>query len=88
MIAPRSSKRKSGPPLATLVRDALEQYFEDLNGQPPADLYDLVVRQVERPVLEIVMRETRGNISKAAQVLGMNRATLRKKLSKYGLNNK
>lgn len=71
-----------------MVRDSLERYFDDLNGQPPAELYELVVSQVEQPLLEIVMRETRGNISKAAQVLGMNRATLRKKLHKYGLNSK
>ena len=75
-------------PLTEMVRCSLERYFKDLNGQPPADLYDLVVRQVERPLLEIVMREMRGNISKAAQVLGINRATLRSRLIKYGLTDK
>jgi Fis family transcriptional regulator, factor for inversion stimulation protein len=58
---------------------------EDLNGQPAAELYELVMRQVEKPLLEIVMHETRGNITKAAQVLGINRATLRTKLHKYGI---
>ena len=84
----RAGRRHSDQPLASMVRDSLERYFDDLNGQPPAELYELVVSQVEQPLLEIVMRETRGNISKAAQVLGMNRATLRKKLHKYGLNSK
>ncbi len=84
----RAGRRHTDQPLASLVRDSLERYFDDLNGQPPAELYELVVRQVEQPLLEIVMRETRGNISKAAQVLGINRATLRKKLHKYGLTGK
>lgn len=81
--------RKHGElPLCELVADSLERYFEDLNGQPPGKLYDLVLAEVERPLLEIVMRETRGNISRAAQLLGMNRATLRTRLNKYGLHNK
>jgi Fis family transcriptional regulator len=71
--------------LAQQVRLSLQRYFEDLNGQPAAELYELVIAQVEKPMLEIVMRETRGNITKAAQVLGINRATLRTKLNKYGL---
>jgi Fis family transcriptional regulator len=77
--------RELAQPLPELVRTALERYFADLNGQPPADLYEFVIAQVERPLLEIVMRETRGNISRAAQVLGINRATLRTKLAKHGL---
>lgn len=75
-------------PLAELVRHALQRYFKDLEGQLPADLYDLVIAQVERPLLETVLRETRGNLSRAAQVLGMHRTTLRTKLNKYGLNGK
>lgn len=84
----RTGRRHTDEPLVVLVRNSLERYFEELNGQEPADLFDLVIRQVEQPLLEIVMRETRGNISRAAQMLGMNRATLRKKLQKYGLNEK
>ena len=87
-MSARGSGRQVEQPLAELVRTSLQRYFEDLNGQPPAELYELVIAQVERPLLEIVMRETRGNISKAAQVLGINRATLRTKLHKYGLNSK
>lgn len=84
-----AAKRETGDaPLCELVAHSLDRYFEDLNGQPAAELYDLVISQVERPLLEIVMRETHGNISRAAQMLGMNRATLRTRLNKYGINNK
>lgn len=85
-----STKRSKSAdaPLCELVAQSLDRYFKDLNGQPVAELYDLVISQVERPLLEIVLRETRGNISRAAQILGMNRATLRTRLNKYGLNNK
>jgi|LNFM01.1.fsa_nt_gb Fis family transcriptional regulator len=72
-------------PLSFHVKQALERYFADLNGHTPADLYELVLCEVERPLLEEVMRRTRGNISKAAQHLGLNRATLRKKLERYGI---
>jgi Fis family transcriptional regulator len=84
-----AAKKKTGDePLCKLVAHSLDRYFEDLNGQPAAELYDLVISQVERPLLEIVMRETHGNISRAALMLGMNRATLRTRLNKYGINNK
>lgn len=74
-------------PLAGHVRESLEQYFAELNGQPPSNLYDLVLSEIEQPLLDVVMSETRGNLSKAAAFLGLNRATLRKKLKKYGIEN-
>lgn len=74
-------------PLSFHVKQALERYFADLNGHTPTDLYDLVLCEVERPLLEEVLRRTRGNISKAAQYLGLNRATLRKKLERHGIAN-
>lgn len=73
-------------PLAGHVRESLERYFNELNGQAPSALYDLVLAEIEQPLLEVVMSETRGNITKAAAFLGLNRATLRKKLQKYGLD--
>ena len=85
MNAPRGGGRSAEAPLAEAVRRSLQRYFEDLNGQPAAGLYELVIAEVERPLLEMVMRESRGNLSKAAQALGINRATLRTKLHKYGL---
>ena len=72
-------------PLSFHVKQALERYFTDLNGHTPSNLYDLVLCEVERPMLEEVLRRTRGNISKAAQYLGLNRATLRKKLERHGI---
>tara|TARA_Y100001001_G_scaffold37316_1_gene31179 strand:- start:6625 stop:6801 length:177 start_codon:yes stop_codon:yes gene_type:complete len=56
-----------------------------LNGAQPAPVYDMVLREVERPLLEVVMQQTNGNQSRAAEVLGINRNTLRKKLKFYQL---
>ena len=81
------SERDAKPePLSFHVKQAMERYFIQLNGHSPGGLYDFVLSEVERPLLEVVMKRTRGNISKAAQYLGLNRATLRKKLERYGLN--
>jgi Fis family transcriptional regulator len=74
-------------PLAGHVRESLERYFAELNGEPPSNLYDLVLSEIEQPLLDVVMTQTRGNLSKAAEFLGLNRATLRKKLKKYGIEN-
>ncbi|MAA73431.1 MAG: Fis family transcriptional regulator [Salinisphaeraceae bacterium] len=74
-------------PLSYHVRDSLDRYFVALNGsEPPTDLYRMVVEQVEKPLLESVLSYSEGNQSHAACVLGINRATLRKKLRKYGLD--
>ena len=67
------------------VRRALEQYFRDLGGEEPAGLHELMVRSVERPLLEQVMSRAEGNQSLAAQWLGINRNTLRRKLLEHGL---
>jgi len=72
-------------PFSVCVRTALKRYFQDLNGHRPVGLYQLVLAEVERPLLEAVMAFTRGNQSQAAEVLGINRNTLRKKLRHYGL---
>ncbi len=72
-------------PLCRHTEDALEQYFATLNGDRPGDLYDLVIGEVERPLLKAVMDYTQGNQSQAASVLGINRGTLRKKLRTYSL---
>jgi DNA-binding protein Fis len=62
------------------VRLSLEQYFSDLGDTDPSDLYDMVIRCVERPLLEVTMERAQQNQSKAAQMLGVTRNTLRKKL--------
>ena len=73
-------------PLRELIRQALEHYFKQLDGTHPANLYELVVEEVERPLLEMVLNVTQGNQSKAAELLGISRGTLRKKLQHYKLD--
>ena len=72
-------------PLRDMTGDALRTYFRDLNGHKPNALYDLVLGQVEPPLFEAVLDYTGGNQSRAAEILGLNRATLRKKLKQYDL---
>lgn len=72
-------------PLRDLTEEALKKYFKDLNGHKPSELYDLVLGEVEPPLFETVMEYTQGNQSRAAEILGINRATLRKKLKQYYL---
>lgn len=72
-------------PLRERVAETLRIYFHNLGGQAPSNLYDLVLREVEPPLLDIVMKFTRGNQTRAAVILGINRGTLRKKLRQYGL---
>jgi Fis family transcriptional regulator len=67
------------------VRTSLESYFADLDGTEPGGMYDMLVRAVEKPLLEVVMAQADNNQSKAAQWLGMNRNTLRKKLVEHKL---
>lgn len=71
--------------LSESVRTVMDKYFTDLDGHQPADLYDLIISQVEAPLFETVLRHTRGNVSRAAEVLGLNRGTLRNRLRKYDL---
>ncbi|MCP5149841.1 MAG: DNA-binding transcriptional regulator Fis [Ectothiorhodospiraceae bacterium] len=70
-------------PLRTCVREALERYFAQLDGHECQGLFDLVMGEVEAPLLEAVLAHTKGNQTRAAQMLGINRATLRKKLRQY-----
>jgi Fis family transcriptional regulator len=72
-------------PLDECVRSSLETYFHDLDGTEPANLHDMLVKAVERPLLEVVMAQAQYNQSRAAQWLGLNRNTLRKKLLDHGL---
>lgn len=67
------------------IRDNLEGYFHDLRGAEPHAVYDMVVNVVERPMLEVVMQRAEGNQSKAAEWLGINRNTLRRKLLEHKL---
>jgi Fis family transcriptional regulator, factor for inversion stimulation protein len=67
------------------VRRTLNRYFRDLDGQAPHAVYDMVLRNVERPMLEVVMKQAGGNQSVAAEILGISRGTLRRKLTDYDL---
>ena len=67
------------------VAAAMQRYFEDLDGQETRDLYNIAMAEVEPPLLEAAMKYTRQNQSKAAELLGLNRGTLRKKLKQYNL---
>ncbi|MGA9962346.1 MAG: Fis family transcriptional regulator [Azonexus sp.] len=71
--------------LAKCITDSLEQYFRDLDGEKPAAIYDMVLRSVERPMLEVVLAKAGSNQTLAAEMLGINRNTLRKKLTEHQL---
>ena len=63
----------------------MQQYFEDLNGETPNNLHNFFISEVEKPFLEVVMKHVNGNQTRAADMLGINRNTLRKKLKTYNL---
>ncbi len=71
--------------LAACVRKVLEQYFHDLDGEPTSNVYDMVMNCVEKPVLEMVLNRAGSNQSRAADMLGINRNTLRKKMLQHGI---
>ncbi|GGA63286.1 DNA-binding protein Fis [Neiella marina] len=76
----------SQPTLRESVKQSVSNYLATLNGQDINDLYELVLSEVEAPLLEEIMTHTRGNQTRASIMLGLNRGTLRKKLKKYGMN--
>jgi Fis family transcriptional regulator len=73
-------------PLRDHAERALADYFANLNGHRPARLYDLVMREVEEPLFRSVLEYSSGNQSQAAVILGITRATLRKKLREFGIS--
>jgi Fis family transcriptional regulator, factor for inversion stimulation protein len=77
---------KKSEPLRQCVSDAMQRYFQSLNGHGANNLYRLVMNEVEAPLLESVMKHTGGNQTLAATLLGISRSTLRKKLSQYDLD--
>lgn len=72
-------------PLHDSVRQSLENYLSQLKGQTPSNLYELILAEVEAPLMAAVMEYTKNNQSRAAIVLGLSRGTLRKKLKMYGM---
>lgn len=79
------AKRNEEQTLRECVHSAMNTFFEHLDGQPTTNLYDLVIAEVEEPLLHVVMQHTKDNQSKASEILGLNRGTLRKKLKQYDL---
>ena len=72
-------------PLRIHVERVVRQYFAMLGDEIPTDLYELILKEIEQPLLSVVLEKSRGNQTKCAQILGLNRGTLRKKLKIYGL---
>jgi len=68
------------------IETLLDNYFKDLDGEKPNDVYNMVLHSVEKPLLIYIMNYAQGNQTKAAKILGLNRNTLRKKLEFYNLN--
>lgn len=71
--------------ISACIYGALETYFRDLDGETPGPIYDMVLKSVERPMFELILRQAGGNQTLAASMLGINRNTLRKKLIDYKL---
>jgi Fis family transcriptional regulator len=71
--------------IALCVRRALESYFKDLDGEKPGAIYEMVMNSVERPLIAFALEHAQGNQTQAAEMLGLNRNTLRKKINSYGL---
>ncbi len=85
-VAPFDGRTHAAQPLKASVKQALHNYFSQLGDTIPTNLYELVLAEVETPLLEAVLRQTRGNQTKAAKMLGLSRGTLRKKLKQYDLD--
>lgn len=75
--------RQTTNEIGECVRRSLERYFKDLDGAKPAPIYDMVLKNVEKPLLEMVLARVDGNQTNAAEMLGINRNTLRKKIQQH-----
>lgn len=84
MSGPVKRERRKQP-IRRGVQSALELYLRDMNGHDVNDLYNVVLSEVEPAILSVVMDYVEGNQSQAAEMLGINRGTLRKKLKQYQL---
>ncbi|HLB16040.1 MAG TPA: helix-turn-helix domain-containing protein [Burkholderiales bacterium] len=75
--------RQTSSEISETVRKSLERYFKDLDGERPRSIYDMVLKNVEKPMLETVLDKAEGNQTIAAEMLGINRNTLRKKIQQH-----
>jgi len=85
MNVQREAKDSRDSELSACVRKMMRQYFKDLDGEDVTNIYDMVVANIERPLLEVVLHHAEGNQTRAAEMLGLNRNTLRKKLNQHGI---
>jgi Fis family transcriptional regulator len=81
----KPNKNAKKPVLREAVALALSEYFDNLKGEMPENVYNLVLTEVELPLLQAVMKFCNNNQSKAANMLAINRGTFRKKLAFYGM---
>lgn len=72
--------------IAACVRRAMKEYFKNLDGEKPCAIYDMVIHCVEKPLLELILAEAQGNQTRASELLGLNRNTLRKKMKAHGIS--
>ena len=87
-MAKSVSQKQKNKPLSEQVKKAMKKYFATLGDTNPANIYEMVMAEVEPELLKAVMKNSNNNQSKAANVLGINRATLRKKLHRYNIKYK
>ena len=72
--------------IAACMRRSLNRYFKDLDGETPSEIYNMVLGAMEKPLLAYILDRSEGNQTRAAEMLGINRNTLRKKMREYGLS--
>jgi len=88
-ISPVSDEQRNAEEISQLsqaVKHSIRRYLYELDGTQPNNMYELVLRQIEQPLFEAILEHTKGNQSRAAELLGLNRGTLRKKLRSYNLH--
>ncbi|MBE9560375.1 MAG: DNA-binding transcriptional regulator Fis [Proteobacteria bacterium] len=83
---PEENQQQEISQLSHAVKHSIRRYLFELEGTQPNNMYELVLRQVEQPLFEAILEHTKGNQSRAAELLGLNRGTLRKKLRSYNLH--
>jgi Fis family transcriptional regulator, factor for inversion stimulation protein len=83
-LSPKS--KPSGTCLHEFVQGVVEQYLDDMGSTPPDNLYQVILSEVERPMIRTVLHHTGGNQSRAAELLGITRATLRNRIKRYSLD--
>lgn len=81
----RTTRMNGGNEICRSVEKSLDEYFHKLDGEQPHGIYDMVIANVERSLLATIMMRAGGNQTHAADMLGLNRNTLRTKLSKYNI---